>query len=82
MLEAFWVYIGAIISSLNPFTASSASQTLLLNQGRTGLWSATLSSTGGTIPLVSPWISYSVIALAVAVVLIALSVHRIRQVED
>ncbi len=82
VLEAFWVYIGAIISSLNPFTASSASQTLLLNQGRTGLWSATLSSTGGTIPLVSPWISYSVIALAVAVVLIALSVHRIRQVED
>lgn len=82
VVEAFWIYVGAIIASLNPFTASAASQTLLLNQGRTGLWSATLSSTGGTIPLVSPWISYSVIALAVAVVLIAVSVHRIRQVED
>lgn len=82
VVESIWIYVGAIISSLNPFTASTASQTLLLNQGSTGLWSATLSSTGGTIPLVSPWISYSVIALAVAVVLIAISVRRIRQVED
>lgn len=80
--ESAVIYLGALIVSLNPFTAGSVSQTLLLERGHAGLWSATLSSSGGTIPLVSPWISFTIIYLAAAVVLIALAVRKIRQYED
>lgn len=80
--EALAIYFGAFIVSLNPFTAGSVSQTLLIDRGQAGLWSATLTSSGGTIPLVSPWMSFTVIYLAIAVVLIALAVRRIKQAED
>ena len=80
--EAFAIYFGALLVSLNPFTAGSVSQTLFIDRGQAGLWSATLSSTGGTIPLVSPWISFTLIYLTAAVVLIALAVRRIKQSEE
>lgn len=80
--ESFGIYFGALLVSLNPFTAGSVSQTLLIDRGQAGLWSATLSTNGGTIPLLSPWISFSVIYLAVAVVLIALAVRRIKTSDE
>ena len=80
--ESFLIYLGAFIVSLNPFTAGSASQTLLIDRGQAGLWSATLNSNGGSIPLVSPWISFTVIYLAVEVVLIAMAVRRIKTSDE
>lgn len=79
--EGFAIYFGAFLVSLNPFTAGSVSQTLFIDRGQAGLWSATLSSSGGAIPLVSPWISFTLIYLTAAVVLIALAVRRIKQSE-
>jgi ABC-2 type transport system permease protein len=80
--EALAIYFGALLVSLNPFTAGSVSQTLLIDRGEAGLWSATLSSSGGAIPLVSPWISFTVIYLIAAVVLVALAVRRIKRSDE
>ena len=80
--EALAIYFGAFLVSLNPFTAGSVSQTLFIDRGQAGLWSATLSSSGGTIPLVSPWISFTIIYLTAAVVLIALAVRRIKSSDE
>lgn len=80
--EGFVIYVGALLSSLSPFTAATTSQTLLVTQGQAGLWSATLSSNGAVIPLAAPWITFSLIYLTVAVVLISIAVRRIRAQEE
>jgi ABC-type transport system involved in multi-copper enzyme maturation permease subunit/uncharacterized protein YhhL (DUF1145 family) len=82
IVETLLIYLGALVNSLSPFTAASSSQTLLLVQGEAGIFSATLNSTGASIPLASPWISFGVIYLLAAVVLLTLAVRRAHQPED
>ncbi|MFN8375724.1 MAG: hypothetical protein U0694_22990 [Anaerolineae bacterium] len=43
--------------------------------------SYTLSTTGATIPQVSPWITFTIIYLVIAAVLVVLSIRRMRTVE-
>jgi len=80
--EGFLIYLGALLTSLSPFTAAATSQTLLLTQGKAGLWSATLSTNGASIPLAAPWMTFSLIYLTLAVVLISAAVRRIRAQEE
>jgi len=80
--EGFLIYLGALLTSLSPFTAAATSQTLLLTQGQAGLWSATLSTNGAVIPLAAPWMTFSIIYLTLAVVLISAAVRRIRAQEE
>lgn len=81
VIEAGLIYLGALFTSLNPITTALATQTLLIQRQEIGFWTATLSSNGSTIPLVSPWISFTVFALVVATVLIVLSIRRMRMSE-
>ncbi len=78
--EGALIYLGALVNSLSPFTAAVTSQSLLVTQGQAGLWTATLNSTGGTIPLVSPWVSFCVIYLAGAGLLVLAAIRRAREV--
>lgn len=80
-VEAALIYLGAFLTSLNPFTTAIYSQQLVTTQQKIGFWTATLNSNGGTIPLVSPWISFTIIYLVVASVLIVISIRRIRSSE-
>jgi len=80
--EGFLVYLGALLTSLSPFTAATTSQTLLITQGKAGLWSATLSTNGASIPLAAPWMTFTLIYLTLAVVLISAAVRRIRAQEE
>ncbi|MCU0463628.1 MAG: hypothetical protein MUF38_03555 [Anaerolineae bacterium] len=80
--EGFLVYLGALVNALSPFTAASASQTLLLSQGQAGLWSATLSSNGAVIPLAAPWMTFCLLYLSVSAVLVTVAVRRIRAQEE
>lgn len=79
IVEAATIYIGALLASLNPFTSALLSQQLLLSRQEVGFFNVTLSSNGGTIPVASPWLSFTIIYLTIAVVLIVLSIRRIRQ---
>ncbi len=66
VMETIVRYIDLLLTSINPIAAGLSSQDLLVNQRVLGLWSYTLRSDGSTIPLVSPWISFTIVYLAVS----------------
>jgi hypothetical protein len=57
------------------------SQQLLVEQQVIGFSTLTLRSDGSTIPIVSPWISFSVFYLVISTVLVVLAVRQMRRVE-
>ena len=71
-------YIDLLLTSINPIAAGLSAQDLLVNQRVLGLWSYTLQSNGSTIPLISPWISFTIVYLAVSAVLIVLTIRSTR----
>ncbi|GAB4516844.1 MAG: hypothetical protein OHK0046_22800 [Anaerolineae bacterium] len=81
VVEAALIYTGAFLVSLNPIATALASQTLLINQREIGFWQATLSSNGSTIPMVSPWLTFTIIYLVISTVLIVLAVRRMRRAD-
>ncbi|MBZ0292981.1 MAG: hypothetical protein K8L99_10505 [Anaerolineae bacterium] len=81
VLEAIFIYISLILVSLNPITTALVTQQLLAERQIAGFWGQILSSNGSTIPLVSPWISFSILYLVIATVLVVLAVRRMRRVE-
>ena len=81
VLEAALIYLGAFIVSLNPILTATSTQQLLIEQQQLGFWQVTLSSDGSVIPLVSPWISFTIFYLVIATVLVVLAVRRMRHAE-
>jgi hypothetical protein len=75
-LEAFFRYANLLLTSLNPFTTAIGTQQLLVGQQIVGLYTVTLSSNGSTIPMISPWIVFTVIYLVVSAVLVVLTIRR------
>jgi ABC-2 type transport system permease protein len=78
-MEAALIYLGALVVSLNPVLTALSTQQLLVEQQESGFWFATLSSDGSVIPMVSPWISFSIIYLILAAVLVILAVRQMRR---
>jgi hypothetical protein len=81
VLEAILLYLGLFMTSINPITTLLSTQQLLIEQSETGFWMATLNSNGSMIPMVSPWVSFTIIYLVVSAVLIVLAVRRMRVTE-
>jgi hypothetical protein len=81
LVESLFIYLGLALVSLNPVATSLVSQQLLADRQALGLWTATLSSDGTTIPLLSPWISFTVFYLVISAVLVVLAVREMRKVE-
>jgi ABC-2 type transport system permease protein len=79
LVETFFIYLGLVLVSLNPVATALVSQQLLADRQAFGLWTVTLSSDGSTIPLVSPWISFTVFYLVISTVLIVLAVREMRR---
>ena len=79
--EAAFIYFGAFLVGLNPITTALATQDLLVEQREIGFWSATLSSDGSVIPLVSPWVTFTIIYLVISAILVTLAARRMRRVE-
>lgn len=82
VVEAALIYFGAFLTSLNPFTTATTTQQLILSDKGAGFIDVTLSTSGQTIPVASPWVSFVVIYLLVALALLAIAVRRIRTNED
>lgn len=80
LLEAVVTYLQLFLTSMNPISTAVVTQELLINRRIVGLWSETLSD-GSTIPMVSPWISFTILYLAVSAVLIVITVRRTRREE-
>jgi hypothetical protein len=81
VLEAAFVYLNDLLTSMNPIATAINTQQLLINRQVIGFWTDTLVSTGATIPRVSPWITFTIIYLVAATVLVVLSVQRMRKSE-
>jgi ABC-2 type transport system permease protein len=80
-VEAALTYVTQFLISLNPMTTSLSTQELLINQQRLGFYTHTLSSNGSSIPLASPWISFTIIYLVLSAVMITLAIRRMRRTE-
>ena len=81
VVETVMIYVGLVLVSLNPVATSLVSQQLLADQQVLGFGNLTLASDGSTIPLVSPWISFSILYLVISTILIVLAVRQTRRVE-
>ena len=78
-LETVLVYAGLLLTSLSPVTAALNTQQILVERQSALFWNGTLASSGGTIPMLSPWIVYTIIYLALAALLIMAAIRRTRQ---
>jgi hypothetical protein len=81
ILESIFIYIGLVLVSLNPVATSLISQQLLVERQAVGFWTVTLASDGSSIPIVSPWISFTVFYLVISTILIVIAVRQMRKVE-
>ncbi len=81
VIEALLIYIDDFLVSLNPIATALQTQQLLIDRQVVGFWTDTLSSNGSTIPRVSPWITFTIIYLVVAAILVVLSIQQMRKVE-
>ena len=75
ILETIVRYLDLLLTSINPIASGLSAQDLLVNQRVLGFWSYTLRSDGSTIPMVSPWITFTIIYLAVSAVLVVLTIR-------
>ncbi|MBK8024641.1 MAG: hypothetical protein IPK19_25260 [Chloroflexi bacterium] len=78
-MEALLRYIDLLLISINPAAAGITAQTLLVNQDVLAFYTYTLRSDGSTIPMVSPWLLFTVIYLSTSAVLIALTIRKANQ---
>jgi hypothetical protein len=81
VVEITVYYLRDLLISLNPITTALVTQDMLINRGELSFSTQTLVSTGGTIPVVSPWITFTIIYLVVSALLVVLSIRRMRHIE-
>jgi ABC-type transport system involved in multi-copper enzyme maturation permease subunit len=79
--EALLVYLFGFLLCTNPAVTAVLTQYVLLNEHTLGLFSYTLSG-GETIPLISPWIPFTLIYAGLTVLFFVLSVRRVRMIEN
>lgn len=81
LLEAVLRYLSLLVSSVNPITTALTTQSLLIDRQAIGFWMDTLRSDGSTIPMVSPWILFTIIYLVVSALLVVLAIRRTHSTE-
>ncbi len=79
LMETAMAYVNTVLTAINPAAALLGTQQILIERNSAAFYPYTISSTGGTIPMVSPWVLFTVIYLTLSAVLIALAVRRMRQ---
>ncbi len=78
--QIFLVYLGWALVSINPGAALIATEAALLDQQ--GIWSAHIDIKHGIeVWMVSPWLAYVVFYLLVSLLLLWISVQRVRRLE-
>jgi hypothetical protein len=81
LLETFVAYLSAIMTAINPVTAALTTQQALIERQTIGFYPYTLASTGGTIPMISPWALFTAIYLTMAALLILWAIRRTKRDE-
>ncbi len=81
VMEAIFRYLNLLLTSINPVATGLASQQLLIEQDVLSFWSLTLQSNGSMIPMISPWITFTILYLAVSAILIVLTIRGTQHTE-
>ena len=77
ILQAVGIYALGLVISTNPIATALVTETFVAEQQEIGFFWYTLG-TGQQIPVVSPWIPYAAFSILMSLILIWLSVRRIR----
>ncbi|MCZ7544427.1 MAG: ABC transporter permease [Anaerolineae bacterium] len=80
-VQAAALYASGIVVSTNPIATMLITQTFIAERQEIGAFQFTLA-TGQQVPVISPWIPYTIFAVLTSVVLMWLTVQRIRQQAD
>ncbi|GAB4452786.1 MAG: hypothetical protein Kow00120_22840 [Anaerolineae bacterium] len=80
-VQAAALYATGIVVSTNPIATMLITQTFIAERQEIGAFQFTLA-TGQQVPVISPWIPYTIFAVLTSVVLMWLTVQRIRQQAD
>jgi ABC-type transport system involved in multi-copper enzyme maturation permease subunit len=82
-VQAAGTYLLLFIYSTNPLMTAFLTRDFLLNNQAVGIFQQPLITTSGsyTLTLVSPWIIFTVLYLIVSLVLIILTVRRVRRID-
>ncbi|MCK6579296.1 MAG: hypothetical protein L6Q98_14490 [Anaerolineae bacterium] len=78
-MEALLRYIDLLLTSVNPAAAGISAQSLLIDQRVLAFYNYTLRSDGSTIPMVSPWVLFTILYLSASAVLITLTIRKASQ---
>ena len=81
LAESLYVYATTALTSVNPVATALSTQQLLVERQVAGFWSYTLSSSGTVIPMVSPWILFTIIYLAASAILIVFTIRQTRSAD-
>ncbi len=80
LVDVVMTYMQQIFTSMNPVLTAWETKQFIENQQQIGFTQLTLSN-GSTIPVVSPWISFTIIYLVISAVLLVLTIQEMRKVE-
>lgn len=82
--QSILVVIGWVVLSLNPVTAGALTQFLLIRDQAVWSYNLTLTTTSGvtTLPLVTPWIIFTVMAVIASLVLMRMSVRAVDKIDQ
>lgn len=80
VFEAVMLYGSGLLLCLNPFSTAIATEIMLLQED-SALGYMQYLSTGGAIPVPSPWLVFTIIYLTAAAILLALSVQAVGRPE-
>ncbi len=78
-VETAVIYLDMLATSFNPILATLHSQRMLIDHQQLLTMRVTLSSTGATIPILSPWVLLTLSYLAVTALLLHLSIRQMER---
>ena len=81
VMETLFIYLGLIVASVNPISAGLFSQIQMIEHQDVAFTVVTLASDGSKIPLIAPWVVFTVLYLTVSAVLLVLAVRRMRRMQ-
>jgi hypothetical protein len=81
ILEAVLIYTGGFLVTTNPILTVIFTEIVLQEESTILFFDVNLSSSSGSIPLVSPWIVYVLFYVIVTLVLLASSVRLVKRPE-
>ena len=81
LAEAFVSYLYTLVAATNPVSAAIGTE-VILQQNGTAFYYVDVLSNGVSIPMLSPWIVFTVFYLLLTLILVLVTVNHVRRIEQ